>query len=149
VPDAAPITTTTTPVVPGAVLLARVRRLVMWAFGAGLAYSFLASGTMSGCAGGGSEPVQACVSATLRAGPALYLALLVVIAWTVGAAIDARDADDAKKRIDRGILAVQVIVVASLVVAHVGFWTQQPLDLQRPGIDHISLVVAEIDVSTY
>jgi hypothetical protein len=129
---------------PGAAVIARIRRLISVAVGAGAVYSIFTSGSRGGCAGGISgdggfidangDPTSiapTCVTMALRPSPIILIALVGIIVWALGRVLRRAEGEaSALRMIDHAALAITALAVASLVIAHVWF-TLIPLD----GID--------------
>lgn len=123
------------PTLPGAAVLWRVRRLLGWALGAGLAYSVLGGAGRASCPGGvtgdggyldatgrATDAAPQCVSLTLEPAGLVYAMIAIVVLATVtGVARHAVDEADAVRRLDRAVVGIVAFVAAWTVVTHASF----------------------------
>ncbi|MET0736150.1 MAG: hypothetical protein ABWY55_10990 [Microbacterium sp.] len=133
--------TAPTTALPGADVIARIRRLVITALVSGAVYSMFTAAGKSGCAGGidgeggfvdangqPTELVPSCVSLVLRPSPLLLLALAVLVVWAITRVLRSVDGEaSAIRTLDRTALAIMIVAGASIVVAQAWF-ALVPLD---------------------
>ncbi len=131
----APATTTTPRTLPGAVVIARIRRLIYVAVLAGVAYSILARGSKAGCPGGisadggfldangdPSDIAPTCVSLTLSPNPIILIVLVGIVIGALTRVLRWADDDASALRIlDRAAAALVLVAAASGVIALVAF----------------------------
>lgn len=120
---------------PGAQVIARIRRLLIVTLVSGLGYSMVMLASKGYCAGGvtagggfvdatGEAISSAPMCIDLRLGPSVFvfLALGILVLATLGRVLRrAATERDALRMLDRAARAVVIIVVASAVIAHVWF----------------------------
>lgn len=120
---------------PGAAMLQRVRRLMIWALGAGLAYSVLGGAGKTWCPGGytgdggfidvngrPTDPAPQCISVSLQPGGIVYAVIaLIVLATLTRVLRHAVDQADAIRRIDRVVIAIVAVVVVWTALTQVSF----------------------------
>ncbi|WP_193509645.1 hypothetical protein [Cryobacterium sp. BB736] len=131
----------TSSTLPGADLLALVRRLIVAAMIAAVVYSALMSGSKGGCPGivpvsGGRtgsfestvDVVRSCVNLSLRPSPLVYIALALIVVWAIGAVLrKAHDEQEATRILERAVVIVNVVALGSVLISQVWFWLI-PLD---------------------
>ncbi|RLQ81556.1 hypothetical protein D9V28_13335 [Mycetocola zhadangensis] len=120
---------------PGAAIVARVRRLLIVAVGALLGYSVLASASSGFCPGGVNsdggfldasgaavDAAPLCVQLTLRPSVVVYLAVAGIVLFALGRVLrTAEDEHSARRILDRAALLVMATVVACVVISQVWF----------------------------
>ncbi|GAA2041968.1 hypothetical protein GCM10009819_30220 [Agromyces tropicus] len=120
---------------PGAAVLQRVRRLLKWALGAGLAYSVIGGAGKGSCVGGiggdggfvdavgrPTEVAPLCVSVTLEPGGIVYVAIALIVITTLTRVLrHAPDQADAIRRLDRAVVGIIVLVVAWTAITQASF----------------------------
>ncbi|WP_400994848.1 hypothetical protein [Agromyces sp. GXQ0307] len=120
---------------PGAAVLHRVRRLLGWAIGAGLAYSVIGGAGKSSCPGGftgdggyldaagqATEVAPQCVTLTLEPSGFAYAVIAIVVFVTIGRVLRyAVDQADAIRRLDRAVVGIVVFVLAWTVITQASF----------------------------
>lgn len=120
---------------PGAQVIARIRRLLIVTLVSGLGYSMVMLASKGYCAGGvtagggfvdatGEEISSAPMCIDMRLGPSVFVfvALGILVLATLGRVVRrAVTEDEALRMLDRAALAVVIVVVASAVIAHVWF----------------------------
>lgn len=120
---------------PGAAVVARIRRLVVAALIAGVGYATFAAASRAYCPGGFSadggfvdaagDPTDVapqCISVTLRPSPLVLIAIAVIVVWALHAVLRrAADEASALRILDRATLIVAIVAVASLVISQVWF----------------------------
>ncbi|WP_353813572.1 hypothetical protein [Agromyces sp. SYSU T00266] len=121
---------------PGAAVLHRVRRLLVWALGTGVAYSLLGGAGRGYCPGGFSgdggfidadgratDAAGQCVTLTLEPSGIVFLAIAVIVVMTVTRVLRyAGDEADAIRRVDRAVRVVVGVVAAWTIATHVSFF---------------------------
>ena len=115
--------------VPGAEIVDRIRRLIIVALVAGVAYSVLTAAGKGYCAGGFTDAagnpvdtVPSCVTLTLRPSPLVYFAIAAIILWALTRVLrKANGVASALRVLDRAAVAVGVLVTVSIVVSQVWF----------------------------
>ena len=130
-----PVTETTDRAfVPSVLLLARIRRLVIAVIVAGLAYS-LSVASKAICAGGvngagefvdssgnTTDAAPSCLSLHLGPSPVMFVAFAAIVVIALTRVIKrARNEQDALRTVDRAVIVVVVLAVASIVIAQVWF----------------------------
>lgn len=120
---------------PGATIIARIRRLLWVSIVAGVVYSSLVRASKSGCPGGvdgsggyldaNGNPTQIppeCVSLTLGPSPLVVLFIGMAVIWSLGRVLRrAGDEPVALRILDRSAVAIILIVATSVVVAQIWF----------------------------
>ena len=120
---------------PGAVIIARIRRLLVASIVAGILYSTITHASKSGCPGGvdangnfidaSGNPTDIppeCVSLTLGPSPVILILMGVIVLWALGRVLRRAESEAAALRIlDRAALAVGILAAVSVVVAQVWF----------------------------
>ncbi|GAA1923630.1 hypothetical protein GCM10009775_14990 [Microbacterium aoyamense] len=126
---------------PGAPIIARIRRLIWTAIGSALVYSTFISASKGGCPGGvdadggfvdangvATEIAPMCTSLTMRPSWIVLVALAAIVLGVLGRVLRrAEDETAALRMLDRAALAIMVIAGASIVIAQVWF-AMIPLD---------------------
>ena len=146
---------------PGATVLRRVRRLLVWTLGAGWVYWTFTGGSMSRCAGGLADggyvdaagntasDVPMCHSLTLSPSGVVIAAFAVAVLWSISTALRrAATEADAIRYLDRAAAFVGIAAGVSIVVAHVWFWA---LPIERIGVDtvYFPFPFASVHVESY
>ena len=130
-----------TSVLPGAVVIARIRRLIYVAVVAGVVYSLLSTGSRGGCAGGvtgdggfldsygnPSDIAPTCVSLALGPSPLILIVLVATVLVSLGRVLRrAEDEASALRILDRAALTIIVVAAVSGVVVLIAF-SLMPLD---------------------
>lgn len=120
---------------PGGVIIARIRQLVSAAIAAGVLYSVFTSAGKSGCLGGvtGSggfldangtptDVVPDCVNLALRPSPLLLLLLAVIVLMALGRVLRRAESEASALRVlDRATVIVIALAAASVLIAQVWF----------------------------
>jgi energy-converting hydrogenase Eha subunit E len=117
---------------PGAAVVARIRRVLVVSLIAGLVYPLFMSGSRGRCAGGVDAPdgftdtvagsvgeATRCIVLTLGPSPLVYLGIVVIVLVALGRVIGASDERSALKILDRTMVGVGVLVVVAIVVSQV------------------------------
>lgn len=133
-PPLAPQADTTAAGLPGAVVIAGIRRLLIWALVVGVLYSVFMSASKGICpggidAGGGFidsegrsvEQAPLCVSLALRPSAFVYVGLAVIVLIALGRVAKAADERAALRTLERAIRGAGLLVAIALVVSHVWF----------------------------
>ncbi|PJJ72065.1 hypothetical protein CLV46_1627 [Diaminobutyricimonas aerilata] len=122
---------------PGGRVLRRVRRLLIWTFGAGWFYWTFTGGSASWCAGGlagdggyidaagnPTSDVPVCHSLTLSPTIFVVAAFAIAVVWSISTALRrAATEAEAIRYLDRAAAFVGITAGVSVIVAHVWFWT--------------------------
>lgn len=129
-----PLAETRASTLPGATVLAGIRRALLWSLIAGVVYSFFMAGSKSYCPGGfdGSggfidsegRPVDqapVCVSLALQPSVLVYVGIAVILLVAVGRVMRAADERAALRTLERAMYGVGVLVAVALVVSNVWF----------------------------
>lgn len=120
---------------PGARIVARIRRLLWVSIVAGVVYSSFVRASKSGCPGGvdasggyldaNGNPTQIppeCVSLTLGPSPLVFLFIGVAAIWSLGRVLRRADDEAAALRIlDHTAVAIMVVAGVSVLVAQIWF----------------------------
>lgn len=131
------LTDATRSTLPGAVMLWHARRLLIWALGAGLAYSFVMVSTRSHCPGGftgdgdyldgSGQPTDvapSCTTLSLAPSPLVQVAIAFVVLVALTRVLERASVEaEAIRTLDRARTAVVWIAVVSAVITHVWFWS--------------------------
>lgn len=124
-----------TALLPGSVVIARIRRLLYVALAAGVLYSMFVSASKSGCPGGitdtgafidaNGQPTDiapVCVNMTLRPSPLVLIAIAAIVLWAIDRVLRRADTEASAVRIlDRAALAIMIAAAVSVVIAQVWF----------------------------
>lgn len=147
---------------PGAAVIAGIRRALLWSVLAGVVYSAFMTGSMSYCPGGfdGSggfvdsegrsvDQAPVCVSMALQPSVLVYVGIAAIFLIALGRVTKAADERAALRTLERAMYGAGVLVVIALVVSHVWF---QSIDLEQFTSGSWSVVspfpLGVIDVST-
>ncbi|MBN6191203.1 hypothetical protein JQN58_30515 [Aneurinibacillus sp. BA2021] len=147
---------------PGAVVIAGIRRTLIWMVVAGVVYSAFMTGSKSYCPGGydGSggfvdsegrsvDQAPVCVSMALQSNVLVYVALAAIFLIALGRVTKAADERAALRTLERAMYGAGVLVVIAVVVSQVWF---QSIDLEQFTSGSWSVVspfpLGIIDVST-
>jgi hypothetical protein len=131
----AQVSETSASLLPGAVVIARIRRLVFVWIAASVLYSLSVVASKSGCAGGVTEDggfVDAngnssllppeCVSLTLGPSPLMLILIGGIVLWALGRVLRSADGEASAVRIvDRASVAIIIVGAGSVVIAQVWF----------------------------
>lgn len=133
-PPPAPQTDTTVSGLPGAVVIAGIRRTLIWTIVAGLVYATFMTGSKGICPGGidanggfidadgrSVEQAPLCVSLTLRPSVFVYVGIALIVLIALGRVAKAPDERAALKTLERAIQGAGLLVAVALVVSHVWF----------------------------
>ena len=133
-PPPAPQADTTVSGLPGAVVIAGIRRTLIWTIVAGLVYATFMSGGKGICPGGidanggfldadGRSVDQAplCVSLSLRPSVFVYVGIALIVLIALGRVAKASDERAALRTLTRAIQGAGLLVAIALVVSHVWF----------------------------
>lgn len=125
------VTQATTPVaaretsdLPGAVIIARIRRLLVVAIIAGVAYTTLMHAQKSGCSTGGAGDLAAerCIELRILPGPLVVVAIVAVVLLALGRVLRAAVLEaDALRILDRAALLIAVLAAGSLLIGFTWF----------------------------
>lgn len=139
---------------PGNAVLVALRKLVLLGVGLSLAYGVLANAQQRSCPDSGAllgDGTRQCLDATMRPLPLIFIVLAGLL-YSAISRVSKRveSVADALLVIERRARAMTIVVVGSLVIGHVWFWTlPQSLDLSR-GLNVMSpFLFVLADVSTY
>jgi hypothetical protein len=122
--------------IPGAIVLRRVRKLLITALVGALAYSLLTTGTWARCLGGydgsggfidgsgeATELAPTCLTLTLRASPLIYIAIALVVIVALSSIVRKASSEaDALRYLDTARAIIVVLIAVCVVVSHVWFW---------------------------
>jgi hypothetical protein len=122
--------------IPGAIVLRRVRKLLITALVGALAYSLLTTGTWARCLGGydgsggfidgsgeATELAPTCLTLTLRANPLIYVVLALIVIGALSSVLKkSRSEADALRYVDAAAVVVVLLLATCIVVSHVWFW---------------------------
>ncbi len=117
---------------PGAPVIARIRRLIVVAGLAALVYTVFTRAGKSMCFSGadpdgsfidasGSPIAPSCVGLTLSPGPLVYFAIVLIVIGALTRALRASGADSAIRPIDRAAAIIGIAAAASVVISQVWF----------------------------
>lgn len=123
------------PALPGAAIVARIRRLIVVAVFAAVAYSAFMSASKGYCPGGvtadGSftdaignvvDIAPTCINLTLRPSGLIYLAIVAIVIGALTMVLRrASDQASAMKYLDRAAAGIAILVVLSVIVSQVWF----------------------------
>jgi hypothetical protein len=120
---------------PGAAVIARVRRMVIGGAVLAFAYSSFAVASRGRCVGGVSgsggfvdgdgmptDTAPTCLTLTLGPSPVVLVAMLALFVWSLGAVLHADSPDAAIRTLDRTAAVIVAVVVGSAVIAAVWFF---------------------------
>ena len=126
---------------PGVVVIAGIRRTLIWMVVAGVVYSAFMTGSKSYCPGGydGSggfvdsegrsvDQAPVCVSRALQSNVLVYVALAAIFLIALGRVTKAADERAALRTLERAMYGAGVLVVIAVVVSQVWF---QSIDLEQ------------------
>ena len=130
-----PTVTSATSLLPGAAVIARIRRLLYVTIATGVLYSTFTIGMKAGCPGGvdanggfidaNGNPTDFppdCVTLNLGPSPIILILIAGVVLWALGRVLHRADSEASAMRIlDRAAIAVIIIAAVSLLIAHVWF----------------------------
>lgn len=120
---------------PGAAVIAKIRRVVIVAVIAALVYPALMVASRSYCPGGvngsggfidasgqptGEAPV--CMDLTLRPSPLIYIGIAAIVLITLGRVMKASDEHTALKTLNRAAIGVSALVGLAIIVSLVWFF---------------------------
>jgi len=121
---------------PGAIVLARVRRLLILTLICSLVYSALTTASRTTCPGGfdggggyldgNGDPTEiapTCLSLSLQPNPLIFVVLALVVIGAISSALKKSTTEtDALRYIDSAAAVVGVLVAVCVVVGHIWFW---------------------------
>lgn len=115
-------------------MIVGIRRLLIWAFVAGVLYSVFMSGGKAVCPGGidadggfidsegrSVEQAPMCVSLALRPSVFVYVGIALIVLIAIGRVTKASDVRSALRTLERAIRGAGLLVAIALVVSHVWF----------------------------
>lgn len=122
-------------VLPGAVIVARIRRLLVTAVIAAFGYGALMTASKGYCPGGvtadgefidaaGSlvDMAPTCINLTLKPNGLIYLVLAAIVLYALTVVLRrASDVPSAVRYLDRAAAATAILIVASIIIAQVWF----------------------------
>ncbi|MGD8195294.1 hypothetical protein ACEXQB_012525 [Herbiconiux sp. P18] len=132
-----------TPHVPfaGALVIARVRRVVITAVLAAIAYSLVTTASRSQCAGpstmvagtdGTLTNAQACISLAVGPSPLVYISFVVILIVALSRVVKKAEREaDALRTLDRAAMAIAIVAGASILIT-VLWVAMVPLDTWSP-----------------
>lgn len=137
---------------PGAVLLRRVRRLIILALVASLVYSTLVTASRGGCPGGydsdggfidaNGDPTAvapSCFYLALGPSPLMFVLFALIGIGALSSALKkSRTEADALRYLDSAAAVIAGITVLSIVVSHIWFWNLPVMDWD--GINDLNLI---------
>lgn len=120
---------------PGAAVIAQIRRVLIIAVISALVYPTLMVASRGYCPGGvdgdggfidgSGRPVDeapACIQLTLRPNSLVYLGIAVIVLLALGRVMKASDEAPALKTLNRASVGVGALIVVAIVVSHVWFF---------------------------
>lgn len=127
--------TSTGAFLPGAAVIARIRRLVYVAIVATVLYSLFVGASKGGCAGGVAadggfvdsngkpSPIPPeCVTLTLQPSPVMLIILAGIVLWALGRVLRRAESEASAVRIvDRASLAIIMVAGCSVLIAQIWF----------------------------
>lgn len=133
-PPPAPQADTAVTGLPGAVVIAGIRKMLIWTVVAGVVYSVFMSGSKGICPGGidanggfidadgrSVEQAPLCVSLSLHPSVFVYVGIALIVLFALGRVTKAVDARAALRTMERAIQGAGLLVAIALVVSHVWF----------------------------
>ena len=130
-----PSETTAVAGLPGVLIIARIRRLLILAVIAALVYPTLMVASRATCPGGidgsggfidaSGRPVDEaplCVQLTLGPSPLVYVGIAAIVLIALGRVMKAGDERGALKVLNRAAIGVGALVSVAIVVSHVWFF---------------------------
>lgn len=119
---------------PGSVVVARIRRLLIVSLATGLLYPAFMSASTATCAGGvdgdggfidsagrSIDSAPACIQLTLGPSPLIYVAISLIVLMALGRVIRADREATALQILDRAVIGIVVLVVVAILVSQVWF----------------------------
>ena len=119
---------------PGAAVVARIRRVLLVSLIAALVYPAFIGASAGYCAGGvdgeggfvdaAGRPVDtapACVELTLKPSPLVYVGIVLIVLFAISRVLKAPDEAGALRILDRSLTGVCVLVAVAIVVSQVWF----------------------------
>lgn len=129
-------------VLPGAAVIARIRRVMVVALIAAFVYATLSAGSTGSCAGGfdgsggfidaaGNPTTQApmCISLALQPSPLIFLGIALIVFLAIGRVLKVADEPAAIRTLDRAAAGVAILVVCALAISQVWFGLISVTDL--------------------
>ena len=119
---------------PGAAVIARIRRLFVLALISSFAYGVFSTGGRGSCPGGfdgdggfidaagnptSQEPL--CITVNLQPSPLMFLGIALIVFFAIGRVLKAADEPTALRTLDRAAMAIAILVVCALVISRVWF----------------------------
>jgi hypothetical protein len=125
------------PALSGTAVLRRVRSLLVMALAGALIYSILTTATWARClggydgtggfidgSGGATDLAPVCLTVTLRPNSTMYAVIALVVIGALSSILKkARSEVDALRYLTAARVVIVVLVIISVVVSHVWFWT--------------------------
>ncbi len=115
---------------PGAPVIARIRRVLVLALLLALAYTVFSSGSKASCPGGfggeggfidaaGEPTTQAplCISVSLQPSPLVFLGIALIVFLAIGRVLGASDEARAVQILDRAAAGVAILALAALAIS--------------------------------
>lgn len=118
---------------PGAPIIARIRRLIIVALVADAAYAMLATAQRWQCIGGSAAGAETCTSMQIGPSPVILFAIATIVVVSLGRVLRrAVDEPSAVRIIDRAAIAIAIVAAACGVIAQVWFWALPAPDPSGP-----------------
>ena len=121
-------------VLPGAAVVARIRRIFVVALIAALGYASLSAGTKGSCAGGfdnaggftdaagnAVNEVPLCITISMQPSPLVFLAIALIVFFALGRVLKAPAEAAALRTLDRAAVAIGVPTVCAVVISMTWF----------------------------
>lgn len=148
---------------PGAAVIRRIRRLLIWAIGAGVVYGTFGTASRGSCPGGftgdggfidangdATAVAPQCVQLNLRPSGIVFVVIAVIVIWAITRVLrQATDEAAAMRILDRAVIVIVTGVAAWMVLTLVSFLSI-PLDQwdgSAPFWFDFTLGVVEVDQS--
>lgn len=119
---------------PGAAVIARIRRVMVVALIVAFVYAVLSTGSKSYCPGGfgsnggfidsaGNPTTQPpmCISLALQPSPLIFIGLALIVLLAIGRVLKATDETTAIRTLDRAAAGIAILVVCALAISRVWF----------------------------
>jgi len=120
-----------TSALPGAVIIARIRRLLVVALVAGVAYTTLMHAQKEQCTG--EAGAEHCVSLSFSPSPLIVIGIAVIVLYAISRVLrTAVVAADALRILDRAAIVIAALTVVSLVIGYVWFAVMPIPDTTNP-----------------
>lgn len=120
---------------PGAAIIRRIRRMLLWALGMAVVYSIIGTASKGGCPGGftgdggyldaNGDPTDVasmCVNLTLRPSPIVFVAIAAIVIVAMTLVLRRADSESAALRtLDRAVIVIVAVTIGWAALTMVSF----------------------------